>query len=303
MGARSVLASDRKVVARMLGAGGAAPERERQRAQQRRSQRLEAHGFFPERCDLEIGCDMHRGSSMQCPCAGFRGRPRQLMALSLATGAGGPANIQPAGALLATLRYRDGAIGILPTADGVRAEMRASHRVLSLSTVRWRVVLRAAAIGVCVLAMAYVVGLASLQRRLLFARPSVRDAPPRPPRAQQVWLSPASGPVEAWYLPPSTADAPRAPLLIFFHGNAELIDFQPQDFSEPCEWGMAVLLVEFPGYGRSSGEPSENSLAAAAVAAHDWATTQPAAHPARIVAPAGRPRPRVHVYQRAKLCP
>lgn len=50
---------------------------------------------------------------------------------------------------------------------------------------------------------------------------------------------------------------------------------------------MAVLLLEYPGYGRSSGRPSERSIFEAIRAADDWARTQPEVDATRIV-PYGR---------------
>lgn len=149
---------------------------------------------------------------------------------------------------------------------------------------RWSVVLRAVAAGVALLAVAYVVGVVSIQRKLLFPRPSLAGAAPRPADAQQVWLSTSDGRVEAWFLPPRAAPASPAPLIIFFHGNGELIDGLPEDFTKPRGWGLGVLLVEFPGYGRSTGSPSQESIGAAAVAAHDWARGQTGIDPERIVA-------------------
>ena len=70
---------------------------------------------------------------------------------------------------------------------------------------------------------------------------------------------------------------------MFAHGNGELIDDWIDSFETPRAWGASVLLVEYPGYGRSSGAPSEASIAAAMIAAYDWALTRPGVDPARIV--------------------
>jgi hypothetical protein len=43
------------------------------------------------------------------------------------------------------------------------------------------------------------------------------------------------------------------------------------DFATPREAGWNVLQVEYPGYGRSEGSPSERSLTTSLVAAYDWA--------------------------------
>lgn len=121
------------------------------------------------------------------------------------------------------------------------------------------------------------------QRSLLFPRPSPAHAPARPPDAISVSLTTSAGRVEAWYLPPRARRGP-APILIFFHGNGEIIDYLPPYFDEPRAWGVAVLLVEFPGYGRSQGAPSEASIASAALAAYDWSVRQEHVDAARVVA-------------------
>lgn len=123
------------------------------------------------------------------------------------------------------------------------------------------------------------------QRSMMFPAPSPAGAPPRPADALQVWLDLREGPVEAWYLPPLARGARQpAPLLLFTHGNGELIDHWPAEFDEPRRWGYGVLLLEYPGYGRSAGKPSEPSITAAAVAAFDWAARQPDIDARRIVA-------------------
>jgi uncharacterized protein len=121
------------------------------------------------------------------------------------------------------------------------------------------------------------------QRALLFPRPGLGGVPSRPPDVAQVWLATSVGRVEAWYLPSRIARS-RTPVLVYFHGNAELIDVLPADFDEPRGWGLGVLLVEFPGYGRSEGAPSQESITSTALAAFDWAKEQSQVDPARIVA-------------------
>jgi hypothetical protein len=75
-------------------------------------------------------------------------------------------------------------------------------------------------------------------------------------------------------------------VLLFAHGNGELIDHWPAEFDEPRSWGMAVLLVEYPGYGRSAGFPAQPTIAAAMAAAYDWIRTQPSLDANRIIATA-----------------
>jgi pimeloyl-ACP methyl ester carboxylesterase len=122
------------------------------------------------------------------------------------------------------------------------------------------------------------------QRAIIFPAPSIAGAPARPADAQSIWLETPTARVEAWYLPPLGAAVEPAPLLVFTHGNAELIDYWPADFLLPRRWGLAVLLVEYPGYGRSGGRPTEASITAAMIAAHDWAGRQPAIDGQRVIA-------------------
>jgi uncharacterized protein len=94
-----------------------------------------------------------------------------------------------------------------------------------------------------------------------------------------VWLDVDGERVESWLLP--AGREPRAGLIIYAHGNGELIDMRAADFATPRTAGWDVLQVEYPGYGRSEGSPSEESLTAALVAAYDWARAS--GHYSRIV--------------------
>ena len=122
------------------------------------------------------------------------------------------------------------------------------------------------------------------QRAIVFPAPAVAKAPARPPDAQVIWLQTATGPVETWYLPPLGGQSGPAPLLVFTHGNAELIDNWPADFQLPRHWGMAVLLVEYPGYGRSAGKPTQASVTGAVLAAYDWGHRQHQIDARRVIA-------------------
>jgi fermentation-respiration switch protein FrsA (DUF1100 family) len=81
-----------------------------------------------------------------------------------------------------------------------------------------------------------------------------------------------------WYLPPSPtapSPAPPSPALLWFYGNGETIgtiwpvlrDFQPP--------GVALLVVDYPGYGASGGRASEAGLYAAAQVAYDALLARP----------------------------
>jgi pimeloyl-ACP methyl ester carboxylesterase len=100
----------------------------------------------------------------------------------------------------------------------------------------------------------------------------------------RTWLDIRGGRVETWLLPATTDGAEPGPLLIFAHGNAESIDLWPGQFGELRRRGVSVMLVEYPGYGRSTGRPSQSSVTAAMVAAWDRARDRLGVAPDRIVA-------------------
>lgn len=124
------------------------------------------------------------------------------------------------------------------------------------------------------------------QRSVLFPAPTATPLP-GPGRAEVVRIPSDGGEGVALFLSPTNHASGPVPLLIFTHGNAELADHWVSPFEEVNAWGWAVLLVEFPGYGRSSGAPSEKSINAVVHAAYDWARNDPRIDRKRIV-PYGR---------------
>lgn len=116
-------------------------------------------------------------------------------------------------------------------------------------------------------------------------RGPITGAPPPFADAQRVALQTPAGRVDALYLAPRIAPAAghRAPAVLFAHGNAELIDDFPEWFEVVRPPELAVLLVEYPGYGWSEGEPSAESARETLLLAHDWLTARPEVDPARII--------------------
>ncbi len=120
------------------------------------------------------------------------------------------------------------------------------------------------------------------QRTVMFPRPPVPDSRAADGRAdvEILRVGEKSG-VEAWYLRPTAASV-RAPVLIFAHGNGELIDYWIDAFDDTRRSGLGVLLVEYPGYGRSAGRPTEESIARTMVSAFDAIRDRPDVDPERI---------------------
>lgn len=62
--------------------------------------------------------------------------------------------------------------------------------------------------------------------------------------------------LDGWHLPGDTTRVTRG-LVIFFHGNAGNIGHRLDYLRMFHDLGMAVLIIDYRGYGRSSGTPSE----------------------------------------------
>jgi len=127
-----------------------------------------------------------------------------------------------------------------------------------------------------------------IQRQILYAGVQLRAPGPIPdsiPGFERVWLGAPDAKTEAWYLPAVGDSAiTRSPALIFTHGNAELIDDWPSALEPLRHMGVSVLLVEYPGYGRSDGKPSETTVVNTIVRAYDWLAERDDVDTARIVA-------------------
>lgn len=146
-----------------------------------------------------------------------------------------------------------------------------------MSLLRW--LIAAIAIGVVVFGLVHCAG-----SRLLYPAPLLasRDDVALGPRAERIWLDTPTGRCEAFHLQPFSAASRPTPLVIYAHGNGELIDHWVDQFEPLRAAGASVLLVEYPGYGRSSGSPSQVSIARAMTAAFDWAVSQPGVDAKRI---------------------
>ena len=123
------------------------------------------------------------------------------------------------------------------------------------------------------------------QRRFIFPRHLVRTPPTDltvAPGFERIWLNTRAGRTEAWLLPPNT-DAGPAPAVIVAHGNAELIDNWVDETTALRRLGFAILLVEYPGYGRSEGPPTQSSVTEAFVAAYDMLAARDDIDTGRIV--------------------
>jgi len=103
------------------------------------------------------------------------------------------------------------------------------------------------------------------------------------PDLEKIWLDTSVGRVEAWFLPPLVnVDSKPSPAILIGHGNGELIDYWAYAVGGLRELGFGVLLVEYPGYGRSQGTPTRESIAEAYITAYDMIAAREDIDPSRI---------------------
>jgi pimeloyl-ACP methyl ester carboxylesterase len=154
------------------------------------------------------------------------------------------------------------------------------------------------AAAIVVLYLGFLILLFVSQRSILYPGVNrVAGLPPRAPGLEVLKIPTVAGDVEALFLPatkPATANATanvdaanakdsRQPVMIFGHGNGEVTDDWVSAFEGFRDRGIGVFLVEYPGYGRSTGSPSEQALRAAMDAAYDRIAADPRIDRTRIL--------------------
>lgn len=158
---------------------------------------------------------------------------------------------------------------------------------------RRRRALLAVGLGAPVVLYAIWIGaMVGFQERVIFPRayfPEKGRSDATDPRIERVWLAIPDSPdpaakVEAWFQPGRgrSAESP-GPAVIYFHGNGDLIDTRWNAVEPYLERGVSALAIEYRGYGRSGGEPSQSGIVADAVRFQDWLAARPEVDPNRIL--------------------
>lgn len=127
--------------------------------------------------------------------------------------------------------------------------------------------------------------LGRIQRSLLYPRGFARPEPrllERVPALERWALPIAGGEVEAALLR-APGPGPR-PAVVHAHGNAELIEYWAGPLGRYRDHhGVHLLLVEYRGYGRSAGTPSEAGITADFRAAYDRLVARPDVDETRVI--------------------
>ena len=99
---------------------------------------------------------------------------------------------------------------------------------------------------------------------------------------EDVWIDTEDGErLHAWYIP--TDDDRVRGTLLFFHGNAGNISHRMESVLIFNRLGLNVLIVDYRGYGQSSGTPGEKGTYLDARASWDYLVDQRGARPRDIV--------------------
>jgi len=121
------------------------------------------------------------------------------------------------------------------------------------------------------------------ETRLIYPAPDPLQAiwTPKDFVYEDVTLTAADGTsLHGWYLPHEDAKA----CLLYFHGNGEHV---PWCADQMGQWrdrlGINVLLMDYRGYGKSGGKPTESALIADGVLAVKWLADRNQCTPADVV--------------------
>ncbi len=122
-----------------------------------------------------------------------------------------------------------------------------------------------------------------LIRQMLYPAPPIPVPSPPPPPLEEVTLElPGGARAIGWARAHRDASSPA---VAFFHGNGENLETVRLSglFEQLSALGAHVLAIDYPGYGRSTGEPSEASLTSSGEAALGWLGERHPASPQVIV--------------------
>lgn len=93
------------------------------------------------------------------------------------------------------------------------------------------------------------------------ASPTDESALRRVTGIERWWHESPQGPVEAWFIPGrGVSERTPGPVVVYAHGNAEVIDYLPYLLRPYLSAGVSVFLPEYRGYGRSAGTPSQRGI-------------------------------------------
>jgi uncharacterized protein len=136
-----------------------------------------------------------------------------------------------------------------------------------MSKLKWLLAIAAAAYGALLAALFF-------GERLLLYHPNPTHISPAAaglPQAHEILLETADGEkLVAWHVVPQR----DKPIVLYFHGNAEVVSWQIPRFRSLVSDGTGLLALSYRGYGGSTGQPTETGLHRDAEAAYAFAAAR-----------------------------
>ena len=122
-----------------------------------------------------------------------------------------------------------------------------------------------------------------IENRLLFrpASPAERWIAPPVADIQDIDLTSSDGTrLHAWWCPAKDSDV----AILYCHGNAGNLSYRGGSIAKLRDrLGVSVLIIDYPGYGKSEGAPTEPGCYAAADAGYDWLTNEKQIAPKKLI--------------------
>jgi fermentation-respiration switch protein FrsA (DUF1100 family) len=118
--------------------------------------------------------------------------------------------------------------------------------------------------------------LLAMENRLLFPTSTAIEwfDPPTTLVVQDTWLQAGGNSIHAWWTEPP-GWTPQQGAILYAHGNGNNLSARGESILRwRNELGQAVLIFDYPGYGKSSGTPNEASCYSSAEAAYDFLVEQ-----------------------------
>jgi dipeptidyl aminopeptidase/acylaminoacyl peptidase len=134
-------------------------------------------------------------------------------------------------------------------------------------------------------------GLYFLQTRLIFPSALTRRvlADEKIPKYVDHWwldVNDGSGNpvrVEAYFIAQNSGEGEKAPLVVYFHGNADSVDRSLDSIQPWRKRGFAVLIPEYRGYSRCGGTPGERVIVEDSIQFINKALERPDVDSSRVV--------------------
>ena len=122
-------------------------------------------------------------------------------------------------------------------------------------------------IAILLIVVLFIVAVCSL-RRIIFPAPDVEVPSPPPAPMREVFLTLSEKEqISCWFY---ESIQPDAPVVLYFHGNGENLGTMNSSGIFISLQNYTYLAVDYPGYGLSTGKPSQETVIKTGLTALSW---------------------------------